>query len=223
MTILKNNSGMITSGLALLLSVCACSQSFDLQGHDPREYYSANPIENKVETKHAVLIAEFEGAERSLSAIHKNSLLENFNNINPNAVNVVTVHVPTKTINKNQRLSYVKKLLARSGFNAVVVENGDEDLADNQIMIDIAYSAVVLPDCPDWKKSPVTTYSNTMPANFGCATKVNLGLMVDNPKDLMSGRGSRVNEAMRGSKVLSDYRAGVEPASSSSAASASGQ
>lgn len=46
---------------------------------------------------------------------------------------------------------------------------------------------LISPDCPDWRTSPITTFSNTQQGNFGCATVTNLGLMLENPRDLEQG------------------------------------
>ena len=82
-------------------------------------------------------------------------------------------------------------------------------------------AAVVLPDCPDWRMSPVTTYSNTHQANFGCATTVNLGLMVADPHDLVRGTGAAGMDTQRNSQVISDYRAGKDFSAASKSEGAS--
>ena len=66
-------------------------------------------------------------------------------------------------------------------------------------------------DCPNWKKSPVTNYSNTKQANLGCATVTNLGLMLENPRDLERGAsgGKITPDATRSSEAIKNYRSGL--------------
>jgi hypothetical protein len=47
MAIFRIRSLLCAIALPLFVS---CSPSFDLQGHDPQEYYAAHPRENKLET-----------------------------------------------------------------------------------------------------------------------------------------------------------------------------
>ena len=42
----------------------------------------------------------------------------------------------------------------------------------------IGYYAVATPGCPDWRKPTAIDYSNQPSSNFGCASQINLGLMV---------------------------------------------
>lgn len=46
---------------------------------------------------------------------------------------------------------------------------------------------VTLPGCPDWTQPGGIEHGNQPHSNWGCATAVNLGLMVANPRDLAEG------------------------------------
>ena len=73
----------------------------------------------------------------------------------------------------------------------------------DHVRIDVRYAVVVPPNCPDWRTSPVTTYSNTMLAgNFKCASVVNLGMMVADPHDLVKGTGDVAPDVVRDSDVI---------------------
>lgn len=48
--------------------------------------------------------------------------------------------------------------------------------------------AVMLPPCPNWSMPRANDFTNAPPSNFGCATAVNLGLMVASPADFVAGR-----------------------------------
>jgi hypothetical protein len=86
------------------------------------------------------------------------------------------------------------------------------------------------PNCPDWRMSPVTTYSNTKQANIGCATVTNLGLMLEDPRDLERGSsgGHVPADPQRSSDAIRIYRNAIAnpPAAADSApdtSSASGE
>lgn len=212
-------SKIMALSVMLLPLISACSSEYDLHGVDPKEYYAAHPIENKVETRHALLMVQFTGGTQNLSESEIRSLRDSLAKINPHATEAITLQVSTGMSHSGQHVQQIKNLLRKSGYNLPVNIAHKKINGAGKMIIDLTYAAVVLPDCPDWKKSPVTTYSNTLPANFGCASTVNLGLMIDNPRDLVHGQDSRKNNTERGAKAISDYRSGGAAASSSSGAS----
>ena len=58
----------------------------------------------------------------------------------------------------------------------------------NHAILDIGRYTVTLPPCPNWTQAPDALYTNAYTSNWGCAAATNLGLMVANPADLVSGR-----------------------------------
>jgi pilus assembly protein CpaD len=58
----------------------------------------------------------------------------------------------------------------------------------NRATIGIGRYTVTLPPCPNWSSPPGAEYTNAHNSNWGCAAATNLGLMVANPADLVSGR-----------------------------------
>lgn len=202
----------ILASMTIIGLLTSCSPTLDMQGHDPREYYSAHPIENKLEAKNFVQLVEFNERADILSSEKLDSLKSNLQQINPQAANFIQLRVSSVMQHKKQRISYIKEVLHGLGYNVVMQFTTTEDLQQNEVLIDIYYTAVVSPNCPDWRKSPVTTYSNTDPANFGCASITNLGLMVNNPHDLVYGTGTNTTNTQRSGKAISDYNAGVTTA-----------
>lgn len=69
-------------------------------------------------------------------------------------------------------------------------------------------SVVVLPGCPDWSDKPGDTRNNTVSRNWGCATAVNLGLMVAEPRDLVAGRDLSPADGDAAVLGIQRYRAG---------------
>jgi pilus assembly protein CpaD len=63
-----------------------------------------------------------------------------------------------------------------------------ETIPANHAIIAVGRYAVTLPACPNWSEPPNAEYTNAYPSNWGCAAATNLGLMVANPADLVSGR-----------------------------------
>jgi pilus assembly protein CpaD len=58
----------------------------------------------------------------------------------------------------------------------------------NRAIVMVGRYAVTLPPCPNWSMPRANDFTNAPPSNFGCATAVNLGLMVASPGDLAQGR-----------------------------------
>jgi pilus assembly protein CpaD len=56
----------------------------------------------------------------------------------------------------------------------------------DRAIITVGRYLVTLPACPDWSQYPASDFTNAKTSNFGCATAVNLGLMVARPGDLVS-------------------------------------
>jgi pilus assembly protein CpaD len=67
---------------------------------------------------------------------------------------------------------------------------------------------VTLPACPDWSRQSGTDFSNQPHSNFGCATQTNLGLMVAEPKDLVSGRTLAPADGVHQAEGIVRYRTG---------------
>lgn len=63
-------------------------------------------------------------------------------------------------------------------------------------------------NCPNWTASPITTYGNEKQGNFGCATVTNLGLMLENPRDLEKGAsyGRTRKDTAHSSDAIRNYR-----------------
>lgn len=72
------------------------------------------------------------------------------------------------------------------------------------------------PDCPNWKASPYNTQDNAKQGNFGCATTTNLGLMLEDPRDLVRGSsGGHISpDPTRSADVIKNYRSGLANPSS---------
>ncbi|HXC11211.1 MAG TPA: CpaD family pilus assembly lipoprotein [Stellaceae bacterium] len=61
-------------------------------------------------------------------------------------------------------------------------------VARDRAVVTVGRYAVSLPPCPNWSQPRANDFTNAETSNFGCATAVNLGLMVASPADLVGGR-----------------------------------
>jgi pilus assembly protein CpaD len=58
----------------------------------------------------------------------------------------------------------------------------------NRAIVAVGRYTVTLPACPNWSQSLSYEFTNAFSSNYGCADATNLGLMVADPADLVSGR-----------------------------------
>ncbi len=213
-----SKSGLLLNIFAAAL-LSACSENIDFQGYSPEQYRASYPVKNKVETRHMLIELLFKGKATALSAKDVYDLKAVLSNVNPHAVDYLTLKFAGDMQYKKQRVTNVRKLLAKLGYNQPINIVMKEGMPENKLVIDVVHAAVIPPACPDWRKSPITTFSNTTHTNYGCSATVNLGLMIDNPRDLVRGRDSNVTSTERSDKVLSDYRIGSDSSGGTATAS----
>lgn len=84
---------------------------------------------------------------------------------------------------------------------------------DGRIKIVLGRYIVIPPDCPDWTKRADGDSANRRSSNFGCASAVNLGLMVADPGDLVRGRSAGPADGATGARRYKSYREGAQQAS----------
>jgi len=207
---------------ALLLSGCA--SQWDMQGNDPKDYYAEHPVKNTVETRTASHTLHFVGDRVSEDEL--DALRADLNAVTPSAAQKVKVSLNPLQLDNEARKQRLTKTLVGMGYARKTVSFvAQKGMGSNDAKLDITYSAVISPRCPDWRMSPVTTYSNTA-HNIGCATTANLGLMVADPQDLVRGQDDGAYDSQRTSTTMDQYNGGKDmsqtaaaPASGSSAAS----
>jgi pilus assembly protein CpaD len=214
---------LVTALVPLLLG--ACTSEWDMYGVDPKDYYAAHPVENRVETKNTTYTVHFQPDADRLTGDDIASLRGSVRDISPLAVESVQIQMHPSQVKNQNRQQHLTKLLRSMGYpeRAIIVEPS-ETLTKDDVQVNIAYASVISPRCPDWRRSPITSYSNTSHGNIGCASTTNLGLMVADPRDLVHGEGNVSPDSQRNSTVIQNYRSGVEiaPAPASSGTSGSG-
>lgn len=85
-------------------------------------------------------------------------------------------------------------------------------LDPNEVRIVVGRYVVTPPTCPNWSKKPDEDFSNTPSSHIGCATTTNLGLMVANPSDLVSGNPTSPADGELSAFRVEAYRHGQYPA-----------
>lgn len=113
----------------------------------------------------------------------------------------------------NQRGEMVEAYLRAKGVHHLVraphVAAGTDGAPPRDtVRVLVKRYVVELPPCPDWTKFPGANFANTVHSNFGCATAINLGLMVADPADLKSGRGLGPADGEYSAAAIERYRMG---------------
>jgi len=200
---------IILSAALMLLS--ACVSQFDMQGVDPKDYYAAHPKKNRVETRLLTHTVTFASGQNRLSGDERERLVMALRDASPAASEALTVELPPAQVNQQPRRDSLRKMLRSMGYvTGELTFLPAADVGLSEARITLAYAVAVPPECPDWRLSPVTTYSNTSQGNFGCATTVNLGLQVADPRDLERGQGQAGPDGERNSLVVQQYRQGKD-------------
>jgi pilus biogenesis lipoprotein CpaD len=204
---------------SLALGACA---SNDLQGQEPYEYYTKNPIENKVEKRATRVLLSFAAGKSALSPEAQDELRLAVQDIAPAGTRAIVLQHANGAPQFDARSKQLRRQLRSLGFSAPIVNRASNELSGNQWQVVLEHAVVIPPDCPDWKASPVTTHSNTTITNWGCASTVNLGQMVADPMDLVRGSGTATADSERAVKVLRDYRTDAPSAATAQPAATSG-
>ncbi|VAV87091.1 hypothetical protein MNBD_ALPHA02-429 [hydrothermal vent metagenome] len=120
-----------------------------------------------------------------------------------------------------KRLTFLTGLLKTRGLHlaADVTPYGMSPAPDKARLL-ISRYLVTPPRCGDWSQPSTGNYGNMNLPDFGCSTQAALGLMVANPRDLITGTTGGAQDAEKAAKSVYNYRT-KKPAKSSSSASSS--
>lgn len=100
--------------------------------------------------------------------------------------------------------AYLKLKRLAAGF----VIDDDPKMSADTVRLVIHRYQVALPACPDWADRSGVTHDNQPSGNWGCATAVNLGLMIANPGDLVQGRDGGPGDGAAQVLGIQRYRKG---------------
>jgi len=88
------------------------------------------------------------------------------------------------------------------------IEFGIDAPVRGAVKVIVRRYVVTVPGCPDWTGRPGVTFNNTPSSNFGCATAINLGLMVADPGDIVAGRHPGLMDGEFIARSIERYRTG---------------
>ncbi len=189
-----------------LIALSACNPSSDYHGMEPAAYHATFSKTNRVETlyeSHALYFT----AQGTLTNASKESFKLFLNDIPPDSVERATIRMRSAN---TARSLYITRLMRNQGFAKRVVDSvADRHVRPNVGYVDVTFTQVVSPDCPDWRKSSVTNYSNTLHSNMHCAVLTNVGMTIANPRDLEYNPGRVVADPERNAQVIGQYRSGT--------------
>ena len=101
-------------------------------------------------------------------------------------------------------VAYLKLKRLAAGL---VIDDNPKMVSDTVRLVVHRYQ-VTLPGCPDWSDRSGITHTNQPSGNWGCATAVNLGLMIANPGDLVYGRDGGPGDGAAQVLGIQRYRKG---------------
>jgi pilus assembly protein CpaD len=104
------------------------------------------------------------------------------------------------------RVGRVVTILAQRQIGAERVEAPPAGVASNHLLLIVKHYIVQQPACPDWSGPSFGDHTNYPASNFGCANMTNLGMMVDDPRDLTIGRAMGPASAEPSLNAIERYR-----------------
>ena len=214
---------VITTILASL-ALSGCTPESDMQGVDPREFYAAHPIKNTVKSQGESYVIMFEPGASKPSKLEVTRFRDAISDRSLLSLESVEIQLSPADMRSTPRKEALVKMLKYLGYRGGNIQYRSSDaVVLNQALLVMTFSVVVAPDCPDWRQSPEHNFSNHDSANFGCATEVNLGLMVADPRDLAHGTGELPPaHSQRGDLAITQYHTGGAKAAAASPAPAAG-
>jgi len=113
------------------------------------------------------------------------------------------------------RMVFLTELLKQRGLHlSPMVTPYGMSPAKDQARFLISRYVVTPPQCGDWSQPSTDNYGNTNMPNFGCTSQARLGLMVANPRDLITGVTSAGPDTGQATQAIRTYRTPTPTASS---------
>ena len=209
-------------GLALLIG--GCSLTADNQFDEDSRFYT--PVDNldyrdkfPIGVKNVTTAVELPGknGQERLSPSEILQISDMASAFLEQMENQLVVSIPGGAAGDARVLGRAKQigdLVKRRGVPAsrmMLRVAGEDTSADGPIVISYSKLVVTVPECGYWNKAFSHDTTNTSEPNLGCVTQRNIGLMIDNPLDLIEPRQTTAtHDAVRSSVVLEAYRAGEE-------------
>jgi len=169
------------------------------------------PKENKVSLIRFSHSVKFRASEDRLSAPEATRLAGFMRDQNVGYGDQILL-LPGEGALAQRRQDAVATAFARGGLRVMRdVQVEGVALDPNEVRIVVGRYVVTPPSCPNWSKRPDEDFGNTPSSYIGCATTTNLGLMVANPSDLVSGNPTSPADGELSAFRIESYRHGLYP------------
>lgn len=192
----------------LALSVAGCSGS-DMAEHDYRQHF---PV--AVSKHDAVAVVVAPAAGQGL-AVADRTILDQLGRehirrgAGPVAVAVGTANTDAaKAAARAFGGEVAAALHLPAGEVALTLVVGAKPLPGTAV-VTVPVWVADLPSCGTWDRQPTPDFDNGTTPNFGCATQRNIGLMVQDPADLVRMRDLTGRDANRAVDVIDKYDKGA--------------
>jgi pilus assembly protein CpaD len=195
--------------IGFIAALAACAPT--LQTSEWTEAQS--PKENKVLFLRQTHAVYFEPGADTLSAAERKRLTAFLEREDANVNDDITLAVAGMPDSKGDTLAARRRAAVAAylaEFHLKAVPDGESGAPVGQVRVAIGRYIVIPPHCPDWSKPADDDPSNTPSSNLGCATATNLGLMVADPHDLVSGKPLSGSDADQSSYAIQRYRQGTD-------------
>jgi pilus assembly protein CpaD len=199
---------MFLAGAAVIIALSSCAPD--------TAYWSPNesPKQNRVDWVRFDHTVAFDAASRTLNENEQGRLNEFLDRVDPRYGDQILVGTGAGGIDNEMatgRVAAVIGYLRAQGLKVAPMPDIANARWDGMVRLRVGRYVVTPPNCPDWSKSASFDPNNVVSSNFGCATAVNLGLMVADPGDLVRGRSAGPSDGTYGARKIRTYREGEKP------------
>jgi pilus assembly protein CpaD len=146
------------------------------------------PVENQVRWTESSHVVRFAPGESDLSAGERGRLEAFLSLARPDYTDRVFVLGEDGGLDSRRVASVREYLVERRLANRQIMSGAAADDGPNALTVVIGRYVVIPPSCPNWSKPSTGDSNNRTGSNFGCATATNLGAMVADPGDLVTGK-----------------------------------
>lgn len=194
-----------------LFSVTGCLQHTNVGTPSPQEHVMRNSVQ--MVRLPLEITSEADGTD-TLSAKSETAIFNFFRSIDAGYGDVIMLDGPSAS---PERLAAVEATVRRSGLTFGGVSALGSKPSDGSVMLYVERYIVQTPNCNYWPEVTSTQEVNNDSSFHGCATTINLGLMIADPRDLIAGRTSGSSSAAAVSAITGNASGPSNAQSSSSA------
>jgi len=117
-----------------------------------------------------------------------------------------------------ERLEHIREILMQRGLRlSYELTPYGRTPEQNTARLLVSRYVVTPPQCGDWSQPSTGNYQNALMRDHGCSTQAQLGLMIANPKDLITGVSSSQTDTEKAAKAIKTYRTKVTKVSAAKA------